>query len=471
MKRIGRFKTVLTFVVATSLLVGIVSATALSVTDENISISSTAWKKISEEYYAPILVADGGQVLLRKTLQQSDFEQILEALVDTSIPADTAAVAKAATDPDAHLPDNMLPDGRVLRSDWQEVQQKLIASAQKMTKLSDGKMVSTTAARQMALAAEGVDCKMNVFSLDGQQYIIPETGMSSCKIIPDRNESIFYNNQGIWLVNPKTQQSSALLPNEYNGKTYDELYEQAAQKGNTNGLVWNNQVCVNDAGTKLAYISDKENLLTYSVFMYDLETGKEKLVRVSEDHNYVMIGWIDDDTVLCYKLRGEGLSIVAIDASGNEQAVALETNDPYIIDISGNLIAYRGPGSSDVWISKYNGTTSTELVKHIDLKDGVICVMAGADEFNPTGDKFAFIYSPNSMSQERYLWTIDLVESKINKEMTLPAIESDTIGVHNFSWKNSNELIVNVYAQESAGNETISTWNYTVRGGNQDVSY
>ena len=471
MKRTSRFKTVLTFLVATSLLGGIVSATALGMTDENVSISSTAWNQISEEYYSPILVADEGQVLLRKTLQQSDFEQILEALVDTSIPADAAAVAKATTDPDAHLPDNMLPDGRVLRSDWQEVQQKLIESAQKMTKLSDGKMVSTVAARQMTLDSEGVDHKMNVFSLAGQQYIIPEAGMSSCKIIPDTNESIFYDNQGIWLVNPQTQQSSGLLPNEYNGKIYDELYEQAAQKGNANGLVWSNQVCVNDAGTKLAYISDKENLLTYSVFMYDIETEEEKLVRASEDHNYLMIGWIDDDTVLCYKLRGEGLNVVAIDAGGNEKTVALETNDPYLLDISGNLIAYRGPGSGDVWISKYNGTASTELVKHIDLKDGVVCVMAGADEFNPTGDKFAFIYSPNPMSQERYLWTIDLAASKINKEMTLPAIESDTIGVHNFSWKNSNELIVNVYAQESSGNETISTWNYTVRGGDQDVSY
>lgn len=471
MKRTNRFKTALSFVLATSLLVGISGAAALSATDESISSNSAVWNSISEEYYVPVLVGDGGQVLLRKTLQQSDYEQILEALVDTSIPADIAAVEKAAVDSDANLPDNMLPDGRVLRSDWQAIQQKLIVSAQKFTELSDGKMVAAATTSQMALASEVANYKMNVFSLDGQQYILPESSMSSCEIIPGTNESIFYDDRGIWLVNPKTRQSSELLPNSYNGKTYDELYEQAAQKGNTNGLVWSNQVCVNDAGTKLAYISDKENLLTYSVFMYDIETEKETLIRASTDHNYLMIGWIDDDTVLCYKLRGEGLTVVAIDSNGDEQVIALETPTPHIIDISGNLIAYRGPGSNGVWISKYNGTASAELVKHVDLKDGVVCVMAGADEFSPAGDKFAFIYSPNASSQDRYLWIIDLVTSKIKKEMTLPEIESDTIGVHYFTWKNSDELVVNVYAQDRAGNETISTWNYTVRGGNQNVSY
>lgn len=74
--------------------------------------------------------------------------------------------------------------------------------------------------------------------------------------------------------------------------------------------------------------------------------------------------------------------IVAIDSAGNEQNIVLETDDPDIIDISGELIAYRGPGSNEVWISKYNETESPDLITHIDLQDGVVCVMAGAEEFN-----------------------------------------------------------------------------------------
>lgn len=142
-----------------------------------------------------------------------------------------------------------------------------------------------------------------------------------------------------------------------------------------------------------------------------------------------------------------------------------------LLQVYRHLIAYRGPGSHDIWISRYNGTSSPELVSHVDLKDGVVCVMANAREFNPSGNKFAFIYSPSEFSKSRYLWTIDLATSRINKEMSLPAIASDFIGVHNFAWKNNTELVVNVYAQGREGNETISTWNYTLRGGNQDASY
>lgn len=57
------------------------------------------------------------------------------------------------------------------------------------------------------------------------------------------------------------------------------------------------------------------------------------------------------------------------------------------------------------------------------------------------------------------------------KDSTLPTINSNIIGVHNFAWKNDSELIVNVYAQDDEGNEAISTWNYEVRGGGQNVSY
>lgn len=464
------FKTTLLIALAVSMVAGIGSAAALNALEGSITTDSGVWTNISNEYYAPILLANSDQILFQKTLQENDYAQILEALVDTSVPVDLAAVEKAATDPDANLPDNMLPDGRVLRGDWREIQEKLIASAQVVTALCSSTMVATASDSQISIVTDDASYKMNVVVVDGQQYIIPESGLSSCEIIPSTNESVFYDNQGIWLVNPQTLETNEILPSKYNGKTYEELLEQATQNGNTN-LVWSNQVCVNDGGSKLAYISDKENLLTYSVFMYDMETEEEILVCSDPDYNYLMIGWISDDTILCYKLKGEGLTVVAIDATGNEQVISLETDDPNIIDISGDLIAYRGPGSNDVWISRYNGTSSPEVVTHVDLKDGVVCVMAGAEEFSPSGDKFAFIYSPSASSESRYLWTIDLAASRINKEMSLPTIAGDTIGVHNFAWKNSTELVVNIYAQESKGNETISTWNYTVRGGNQDATY
>lgn len=471
MKKVNRLRSVLTFAAATSLLIGVYSVAALGAVEWKAPASSTAWNSISEEYYSPVLIDDKGQVLLRKNLQQDDYKEILEKLVDTSIPADTAAITEAATNPNAHLPDNMLPDGRVLRSDWQTVQERLISNAQAVTALRDSAIVEANAASRLELMTECANYRMKVLTLENQRYVLPENSMKVCEVLPQTRECVFYDDSGIWLLNPQTMKTNKILPSEYNGKTYKELSEDAAQIGNTSSIVWSNQVCANEAGTMLAYISNKENLLTYSVFMYDIETGEEKLVQVSDDHNYLMIGWVNESTVLCYKLRGQGLNIVAIDSNGNELPIVLATDEPHIIDVSKGRIAYRSPGSNDLWISKYTGEASTDLELHMDLKGGVICVMAGADEFSPSGNKFAFIYSPSASSQERHLWTIDLDSCKIMKDSTLPTINSNIIGVHNFAWKNDSELIVNVYAQDDEGNEAISTWNYEVRGGGQNVSY
>ncbi len=466
MKKRNIFGSALSLAMVVIMLLGLGSVTAFAYISEQATKSTGVWTEISESYYAPISIEGSNQIVLRRTLQESDYEQILESLVDTSIPADTAAAENAATNPDAYLPDNMLPDGRVLRSDWQTAQLEMISNAQKLVTLNNNKIQSTDIADKMSLSAND-DAKytMQLAMVDGQQYILPETSRRSLEIIPETHESIFYDDRGIRLIDPQTQSTSELLPSIYKGKTFDELSAEMIQRGDESSLVWSNQVSLNNAGTKLAYISNKENLSTYSVFMYDIETAEEYLVQTSTDYNYLIIGWINNDTVLCYKLKGLGLDVVAIDSAGNEQNIVLETDDPDIIDISGELIAYRGPGSNEVWISKYNETESPDLITHIDLQDGVVCVMAGAEEFNSTGDKFAFIYSPNALSKDRYLWTVDLSTSEINKEMTLPTIKSEVVGVHDFAWKNSDELIVNIYAQEDESNETISTWNYTIGGG------
>ena len=201
MKKVNRLRSVLTFAAATSLLIGVYSVAALGAVEWKAPASSTAWNSISEEYYSPVLIDDKGQVLLRKNLQQDDYKEILEKLVDTSIPADTAAITEAATNPNAHLPDNMLPDGRVLRSDWQTVQERLISNAQAVTALHDSAIVEANAASRLELMTECANYRMKVLTLENQRYVLPENSMKVCEVLPQTRECVFYDDSGIWLLN------------------------------------------------------------------------------------------------------------------------------------------------------------------------------------------------------------------------------------------------------------------------------
>lgn len=129
MKKRNIFGSALSLAMVVIMLLGLGSVTAFAYISEQATKSTGVWTEISESYYAPISIEGSNQIVLRRTLQESDYEQILESLVDTSIPADTAAAENAATNPDAYLPDNMLPDGRVLRSDWQTAQLEMISNA------------------------------------------------------------------------------------------------------------------------------------------------------------------------------------------------------------------------------------------------------------------------------------------------------------------------------------------------------
>lgn len=84
-------------------------------------------------------------------------------------------------------------------------------------------------------------------------------------------------------------------------------------------LVWNGQLILDRTESKIVYVSNKEKLNTYSVFLYDIENREERLLKSSDEYSYFTVAWLDDNTVLCYKLHGRGTKLVAIDIDGLEQ--------------------------------------------------------------------------------------------------------------------------------------------------------
>ena len=90
----------------------------------NANKTSNQWTLIDDGYYSGISINNKTSVLLRNVTNE-DVLAIQSHLIDTTIPADKVSAERAVNDPDAILPDNMLPDGTFLKENWIDVYDNL----------------------------------------------------------------------------------------------------------------------------------------------------------------------------------------------------------------------------------------------------------------------------------------------------------------------------------------------------------
>ena len=56
----------------------------------------------------------------------------------------------------------------------------------------------------------------------------------------------------------------------------------------------------------------------YSVFLYDMDAGTERLVRPGNGYFYLIAGWVDEDNILCYKTKDDTRTFVVVGTDGSE---------------------------------------------------------------------------------------------------------------------------------------------------------
>ncbi|MBQ8589736.1 MAG: hypothetical protein IJ486_04715 [Firmicutes bacterium] len=424
--------------------------------DERRDLNSK-WYKISDAYYEDISPQMIESVVLRRIPQNIDYELIMEDLVDDTIAPDIAAVENVKNDPNASLPDNMLPDGRVLKENWRELQEEIIREM-KVPRYFNGGVAQKVDEKKVIVSFGEREEDLKEVTIEGEKYIYLGDSAKKIDTISERNETILSHRKGIYLIDPYTKTAKEIMPQTYGGKTYEELNSEAIASGN-DGITWNGQVQLNPKGNKLAYVSEKDNLKTLSVFMYDLEEEKEVLVAGSEDDDYLIVGWIDENTVICYRLNGKEVDLVSINESGRVNNLGLETKEVHVIDVRENLLAYFDSACRNIWVTWFENGEIVDVL-HIPIEQGIVVLMPDDDAFNPSGNKLAFIYKANDGGR-RYIWTVDLFSKEVSKDLTLPPIDEEKIGVYRFSWINDDEMIVNIFADRD-NKETISTWKYTL---------
>ncbi|MBQ6948483.1 MAG: hypothetical protein IJN41_02250, partial [Firmicutes bacterium] len=160
-------------------------------------LPAVKWTQISEGQYRKIAGDDGADLILESVPQEIDHEVILEQLVDPNVEPDLAAVEAVKNDPNATLPDNYLPDGRVLMENWVELEREIVEVLSKTDRavLRDGELKGDFEESKLTI---------KLYRPEDGMYFGEEIVLS--KIVDGDNEYLFTPDYGSFLKRPGTDQ-------------------------------------------------------------------------------------------------------------------------------------------------------------------------------------------------------------------------------------------------------------------------
>ena len=283
------------------------------------------WTQISEGQYRKIAGGDGADLILESVPQEIDHEVILEQLVDPNVEPDLAAVEAVKNDPNATLPDNYLPDGRVLVENWIELERQIVEvlSKTETVALRDGKLSDDYEERIVPMKFGTRDTEIKVVSDEERDYIFILPDQSLTKVLPGTKHWICFMDRNLWLMDLDQNEAKPILSETWDGLTYEQLMERRSEMQGWNSMNMCGLPEINPSGTKMVYTAEKSELCdwNYSVFMYDVEENAERLHVGSVEHNYGVVSWLNEEEFLCMKSRNGalGTDFVIIDIHGKEQ--------------------------------------------------------------------------------------------------------------------------------------------------------
>ena len=423
------------------------------------------WASIGNENYS-MLPINSENPLLTKHLQDHDYIQIENALVDKSVaPMSAESLAIFEADPDAVMVDNMLPNGEYLKANWAELRADLVDGKMESKFLKEEGKVNAKEFNATIKSIKGKEIvKMKLVESDGSTFVIPNNPdeLSSQFIItPDGKNSFLASDLGIWLITDRG--SKKISSDTYDSKSYEELSEQSIKFYDENIVKWNDNIMPNPGSSKLAYISNKHNIDNghNALFVYDLETSNENLIVESDNANYMDVGWLDDNNVLCLKLDKGNMEYVVVGLDGNEVPLSLNGDKPFVYAVQNNLIAYaESLGSEYIHIAKYTGTSSLEGLQDVEM-GWQTRIRVGNHGFSPDNSKFACLYIPKENQDTRY---VEIVDFKNNSLINIDSLPGSSDYILEFSWIDDNTLLV-VTDRNTKGITEESTWTYTINGG------
>ncbi len=430
-------------------------------TPKGASAQEYTWSLINEGYYSGVTI-NGKTAILRRNITDSDRLAIQSQIIDTSIPPDTAAAQRAANDPDAVLPDNMLPDGRFYKSNWIELENRLLAELKEVLVFSDTKDSFVPVSNENSVETSiTLDThipewvKIKTLTFESGKLLMPVESTVSTALTSDGQTLIAYNQRDMWINSLDSQSGDIKTFKVHNELDYDALVEKSLELFDENYAAMYKHVKPSPDKQIIAFTSNKNDLKSGSLFLYDINTKVETLLRYDPGYDYAVVGWIDESNMFCYKYKDQTKTFVAINLDGTEIELKFAVPDEWLIDTKNDMVAYMNRDNDTVYVGKFNGTP--ELTTVYECKIDGIFRQQGGSVFSPDSTKLALVYVPSGDEYGRDAVIFDIVaRSAESLELTKDKIEAESV-VHEVFWMNNGSLIA-VVASGKGETEVLSTW-------------
>ncbi|WDV47674.1 hypothetical protein PV797_08305 [Clostridiaceae bacterium M8S5] len=433
--------------------------------------NSSGWTLFSDKYFQVIDICFGNP-LLKRILVQSDFDEIHESLVDKKSRAMTKEEIEAIkNDPNAHMVDNVTEDGYYLKDNWVQIEQNMV-EAKSIERFMYGSGMSIMPFETFKATYEEYNrvktMKFQKF-YNGNTIVIPKdtySGLSRFTMTPDCKKFFIECRDSLWQINSKTNQLEKISDSTYNGKTYEELDKEAYESNPYNNCYWNENIHTSPDSKKLAYISNKNDVNKFEIFIFDIETKQE--IKISEDKyaENIIIGWLNKNQLLYERYFDNGeKEIVVYNLNGERVKIGQRETDECsmvheIHEIKDNMISYTNSSDNKtINIIEFDGESRLRA-KRKETLDGSIRWRYGK-KFNLNNTYFACMYRTNEEDFTTHIAILDLNSNDIIKINELPKEVDKSAFIIEFSWIDDNKLLINI-EEKIDGKEKISTWIYTL---------
>jgi hypothetical protein len=273
--------------------------------------------------------------------------------------------------------------------------------------------------------ANGQEYTLDLISYQGKngQIFVAEPGSKTPRLIPkptDTSQQLFQYNDGLYILNTKTLQVTALSDEQARSSTFQkkkDLPDLGIEHGRI--LYWAQQPKWSTDGSAIAFISNRDRIESnhIGVWIYDFTTGQDSQVYQRENFTSHILGWTPDNRILINEYNHA-------DGNGTLVSIAPKTKQRQEL-ASGDFVAQSDDNKTVLYV-KRNGTDAQLYALSLSSGTSQLLYQTAAQEslgiaqvdFSSDGERIVIALANGKTGAERLL--VYNLQTKNAKRLELP---------------------------------------------------